>query len=134
MVAEIARFHPNPEERWVWGARQERPARGARGTRRITVVARGDRKHVLKQRDAEVAALCDQMNTERSLNEDAGDQVCRSDKNHSEDSGSSLRVSRLIAFWRSPSRASDLIDQEHFCQLPESGWAKTLKRLQVPRT
>ncbi|MGF6212316.1 hypothetical protein [Comamonas sp. 4034] len=31
----------------------------------------------LKQRDAEVAALCDQVNTERRLNGDAGDQACR---------------------------------------------------------
>ncbi|WP_395024762.1 hypothetical protein [Comamonas odontotermitis] len=32
----------------------------------------------LKQRDAEVAALCDQVNTERRLNGDAGDQACSS--------------------------------------------------------
>ena len=30
----------------------------------------------LKQRDAEVAALCDQVNIERRLNADAGDQAC----------------------------------------------------------
>ena len=32
----------------------------------------------LKQRDAEVAALCDQVNIERSLNGDAGEQACSS--------------------------------------------------------
>ena len=32
----------------------------------------------LKQRDAEVAALCDQVNIERGLNADAGDQACSS--------------------------------------------------------
>ena len=32
----------------------------------------------LKQRDAEVAALCEQVNTERRLNADAGDQACSS--------------------------------------------------------
>ena len=31
----------------------------------------------LKQRDAEVAVLCDQVNIERGLNGDAGDQACR---------------------------------------------------------
>ena len=31
----------------------------------------------LKQRDAEVAALCDQVNIERGLNGDADDQACR---------------------------------------------------------
>ena len=31
----------------------------------------------LKQRDAEVAALCDQVNTERRLNGDTGDPACR---------------------------------------------------------
>ncbi|MBB6578020.1 putative membrane protein YqiK [Comamonas odontotermitis] len=31
----------------------------------------------LKQRDAEVAALCDQVNIERGLNGDEGDQACR---------------------------------------------------------
>lgn len=31
----------------------------------------------LKQRDAEVAALCDQVDIERRLNGDAGDQACR---------------------------------------------------------
>ena len=30
----------------------------------------------LKQRDAEVAALCDQVNTDRGLNDAAGDQAC----------------------------------------------------------
>ena len=31
----------------------------------------------LKQRDAEVAALCDQVNIERGLNGNASDQACR---------------------------------------------------------
>lgn len=34
----------------------------------------------LKQRDAEVAALCDQVNTERRLNGDTGDPACRGEQ------------------------------------------------------